>query len=148
MRLGKISWRDNRAMHKAALIWLDLRHINHGQMTCQSSLRHSLGVEKWRNDEDVFLAYEDFGGRLGGDELAHTNSSPGSVEVAQRAETTVTECSMTSCASARFSDTFLHHAWTAESTHSDFVGFPQRGTPDEKIKDPSVENPEFKGSPF
>ena len=69
-------------------------------------------------------------------------------EVAQRAETTVTECSMTSCASARFSDTFLHRAWTAESTHSDFVGFPQRGTPDEKIKDPSVENPELKGSPF
>ena len=69
-------------------------------------------------------------------------------EVAQRAETTVTECSTTSCASARFSDTFLHRAWTAESTHSDFVGFPQRGTPEEKIKDPSVENPEFKGSPF
>ena len=42
--------------------------------------------------------------------------------VAQRSETTVTECSLTSSVSS-FPFRFPHHAWTAAfSAHSDFVG--------------------------
>ena len=41
--------------------------------------------------------------------------------MAQRAETTVAEFFLTSCVWARFPDRFPLYAWTAESTHSDFV---------------------------
>ena len=41
---------------------------------------------------------------------------------AQRAETTVAECSFTSCVWARFPDRVPNYAWTAWSAHSDFAG--------------------------
>ena len=43
--------------------------------------------------------------------------------MAQRAETTVTECFLTSCVWARFLIDSTHYAWTAaKSAHYDFVG--------------------------
>ena len=43
-------------------------------------------------------------------------------KVAQRAKTTVAECSLTSCVWARSPDRLPHYALTAQSAHSDFVG--------------------------
>ena len=42
--------------------------------------------------------------------------------LAQRAKTTVAECSLTSCVRAGFPARFIHYTWTAQPARSDFVG--------------------------
>ena len=94
----------------------------------------------WKHDIDndgFFLACEDFGEGfdnsppalfffffLSGDRLAHTNFNflgQDQSAVAQRAETTVAECSWTSCVWAHFPYRSPHYISTALSAHSDFV---------------------------